>query len=164
MLREWGKDKAFWLSLAISYGAGVLGTLLTLGKMGIYTRITQPPLAPPGWLFPVVWTVLYFLMGLAAYLVYRDCGSTVPLQQEKKADALSWYLSQLLLNIVWPILFFRFEAFWLAFLCIVGLWGSILMTYRRFRTLCPAAGIMMLIYLVWVSFAAYLNLAIALLN
>ena len=142
-------------SLAISLGTGMLSGLLTMGGMKTFESINKPPLSPPGWLFPVVWTILYILMGIAAYLVWETGGVEV-------RNALTLYLVQLLLNALWPVFFFRFHAYFLAFAELLLLWLAIYLTIKQFKEINRTAALLMLPYLAWVTFAAYLNLAIAL--
>lgn len=153
-IREQIKWKPLLISVAISLGTGVVSALITMGSMGKYKDMYKPPLAPPGWVFPVVWTILYVLMGIAAYLVYET-------DSEAKKQALALYTSQLFVNAVWPILFFNFNAYLLAFAWLLLLWYLVSCTVREFYSIRPAAGWLMVPYLVWVTFAAYLNLAIA---
>ena len=142
-------------SLAISLGAGALSRILTSGSMEQYETLYKPPLAPPGWLFPIVWTILFILMGIAAYLVARQGG-------EGSREALALYLIQLLANVAWSVIFFRFEAYLLAFAWLLLLWYLILITIQHFAPISRTAALLMLPYLLWVTFAGYLNLAIAL--
>lgn len=146
--------KPLLVSLVISLGTGAIGGLLTSGSMEKYSRMYQPPLAPPGWVFPVVWTILYLLMGVAAYLVYRT-------NSEKKYAALKLYAVQLLVNLGWPLLFFGLGAYLLAFTWLALLWYLVWMTIKQFYKINQTAGKLMLPYLLWVTFAGYLNLSIA---
>ncbi len=147
--------KALFISIAISLGTGIVSSILTGRAMREYRNLYQPPLAPPGWLFPVVWTILYILMGVAAYLVWETGGTEV-------RNALTLYLVQLLLNALWPVFFFRFHAYFLAFAELLLLWLAIYLTIQQFKEINRTAALLMLPYLAWVTFAAYLNLAIAL--
>lgn len=148
--------KVLLVSLAISLGAGILSSLLSGNSMGEYQELYQPPLAPPGWLFPIVWTILFILMGTAAYLVYEsDAG------EEDKRAALTVYGVQLLVNVGWSIIFFRLDAYLLAFAWLLLLWYLIYRTIRLFWVIDTTAGGILLPYIVWVTFAGYLNLAIA---
>lgn len=147
--------KALIVSIAISLGVGVLSALLTMGGMQQYQDMYQPPLAPPGWLFPVVWTILYILMGIAAYLVYETKES------EERSTALKLYGIQLFFNGVWSLIFFGANAYFLSFAWLVLLWFFIYLTTKEFLQLDKTAGILMIPYLAWVTFAGYLNLAIA---
>ena len=151
--------KALLGSLALSLGVGIVSALLTMGGMQQYQDMYQPPLAPPGWLFPVVWTVLFLLMGVASWLVYRANADVV-----EKKQALRIYLLQLIVNFFWSILFFNFGLCMAAFVWLVLLWGLVLLTAVRFWRIAPTAGKLMIPYLLWVTFAGYLNLAICLLN
>ncbi len=142
--------------LAIPLAAGGLSALLTRGSMESFEALNKPPLSPPGWLFPVVWTVLFVLMGIASYLAAVSGGPN--------RTALAVYGVQLLFNFVWPLLFFRLAQYLPAFIWLVILWVLILVTAVLFYRISKPAGYLMLPYLAWVAFAGYLNLAIFLLN
>lgn len=146
--------KTLAVSISISLGAGILSAFLTMGNMREYADMYKPPLAPPGWVFPIVWTILYILMGIAAWRVFESQG------QDKRL-ALSLYGNQLLLNIVWPLLFFDLKTYFLAFGWLLLLGFFIYLTIRQFLPLDRKAGLLLVPYLVWVAFAGYLNLAIA---
>ena len=133
--------------------------LLTMNSMEAFEALNQPPLSPPGWLFPVVWTVLYVLMGIASYLV-----SVSDAPHEEKARALWTYGIQLAFNFLWPIAFFNLKWYLFAFLWLVILWILILITALRFGRIRKPAGYLLVPYLLWVAFAGYLNLGIYLLN
>ena len=143
------------ISLAISLGTGIVSSFLSGAGMEQYKALYQPPLAPPGWVFPVVWTILYILMGVAAWLVYET-------GKKESRQALALYGIQLVLNGVWSILFFGLQAYFLAFAWLLLLWLFIYLTIKQFLQVNRLAGILMLPYLIWVTFAGYLNLAIAL--
>lgn len=130
-----------------------------MNSMEAFEALNQPPLSPPGWLFPVVWTVLYVLMGIASYLV-----SVSDAPQEEKARALWTYGIQLAFNFLWPIAFFNLKWYLFAFLWLVILWILILITALRFGRIRKPAGYLLVPYLLWVAFAGYLNLGIYLLN
>jgi benzodiazapine receptor len=149
--------KALIASLAVSLATGVLAGVLTADSMEKYKKMYRPPLAPPGWLFPVVWTVLFALMGIAAYLVY-----TAKANEGKKKAALTIYAAQLAANFLWSIIFFQMDAYLLAFAWLILLWYLIFLTIRSFYEIEPKAGLLLIPYLLWVTFAGYLNLAIAL--
>lgn len=146
------------IALAIPLAVGGLATLLA-GGMDAYKVINQPPLSPPAWLFPLVWTALYLLMGEASYRVYAS--GQDPAQIRK---ALIAYGVQLGLNFLWPLVFFGGKMYLTAFIVLVALWVAIVVTMRRFMKLDEKAGDMIIPYLLWVSFAAYLNLGVFLLN
>ena len=149
------KWKELLISLLISLGTGVVSWLLTSDSMEQYQTIYKPPLSPPGWLFPVVWTILFILMGIASYLVYISDSS-------ERSSALLVYIFQLAANVIWSVLFFNFNAYLLAFAWLIVLWYLIFITIKQFYSINKLAGKLMIPYLLWVSFAGYLNLAIAL--
>ncbi len=151
--------KRLVICLAIPLVVGGAAGLLTMNSMEAFEALNQPPLSPPGWLFPVVWTVLYVLMGIASYLV-----SVSDAPQEEKARALWTYGIQLAFNFLWPIAFFNLKWYLFAFLWLVILWILILITALRFGRIRKPAGYLLVPYLLWVAFAGYLNLGIYLLN
>lgn len=147
--------KALVVSLAVSLGTGLLSVLLTPNIQEDYAQLYRPPLAPPGWVFPVVWTILFVLMGIAAYLVYTSGNG-------QSTSALKLYLVQLLFNLGWSVLFFRWDAYLPAFLWLLILWYLVYRLIRQFGEISSLAGKLMIPYLIWLTFAGYLNLAIAL--
>ncbi len=153
------KWKSILTALAIPLFLGAISALLTNDGMEQFSRLRQPPLSPPGWLFPVVWTILYALMGWASWLVWSAHCPT-----EKKRAALGFYAAQLGFNFFWSILFFNLELFLPAFFWLLALWLLILTTMVLFSRCRKAAGWLLAPYLLWVSFAGYLNLAIWFLN
>ena len=150
---------SFLLYALLPLAVGSLATLLTGNGMMIYSMLLQPPLSPAPIVFPIVWTVLYLLMGIASWLVSR---TDIPEAQKKRALIL--YGVQLGVNFLWPLLFFGLGNFWLAFACILLLDVLVLMTLRQFLRISTVAGLLLAPYLVWVLFATYLNLGIAILN
>ena len=142
--------------LAIPLAVGSLSALLTQNSMETFNSITKPGLAPPGWLFPVVWTILYILMGIASYLVLTS--------GKPNNYALTVYGIQLVFNFFWSIIFFNLELYLFAFIWLVLLWLLILKTTLLFYQISKPAGYLMIPYLLWVTFAGYLNLSIYLLN
>lgn len=147
------KSLVFYIAMPLIVGA--LSALFTMGAMKDFALINKPPLSPPAWLFPVAWTILYVLMGIASYLVSK----------EKNSDlALLFYTVQLFFNFLWSIIFFNFQNYLFAFVWLVALWILILITTVLFWRLNKTAGLLMIPYLLWVTFAGYLNFAIYLLN
>lgn len=142
--------------LLLPLAGGGLSILLA-GGAGYYQTLRLPPLAPPGWLFPVVWTALYLLMGVAAYRI------SDPRQANRRA-ALRYYYGQLAVNLLWPIAFFRLHALVLSCALILALVALVAATLLEFRRLDRLAARLFIPYLVWTAFAAYLNLGIAVLN
>ena len=145
--------------LALPLAVGLLASLLTLGGMRDYGEMLKPPLSPPGWVFPVVWTLLYLLMGLASWYV---AGAAV--SEELKQMALSLYAVQLAANFLWPLLFFGLGRYVLALLWLIVLLILVLLTCRSFRRLDRRAGVLLAPYVLWLCFALYLNLGVAILN
>ena len=158
-LRPERKKSSLLLCLAIPPAVGLLSTLLTVGGMRDYAAMPKPPLSPPGWVFAAVWTVLYLLMGLASWRVARAQAS-----EDEKQMALSLYAVSLAANFLWPLLFFGLGRDWLAFLWLLVLLVLVVLTWARFRRLDKPAGALLVPYLLWLCFAAYLNLGAALLN
>lgn len=151
--------KLLIICIALPLLVGALSALLTRESMMLFASVRKPPLSPPGWLFPVVWTILYVLMGIASYLVLASGDS-----KEEIGKALNVYLYQLLVNFLWSTWFFNFQWYLFAFFWLVLLWVMILVTTVRFYRISKPAGYLMVPYLLWVTFAGYLNLGIALLN
>ena len=152
------KWKQLLFCLGIPLFVGGLSALLTGGSMERFGTLQQPPLSPPGWLFPVAWTILYLLMGLASYLVWMKEKS------RQKQTALLFYGVQLAVNFVWPLLFFKGEQYLLSFVWLVFLWCLIWLTLILFYRISKPAGYLLIPYLLWVTFAGYLNFGIDLLN
>lgn len=151
--------KKLLISLAIPLGVGGISALLIGGGMGQYQAMEQPPLSPPGWVFPVVWTILYLLMGYASYRVY-----TSGADQKKIRTALKLYGAQLAVNFLWPLVFFGLQWYYAAFVLLIVLWVLIYLTMRSFSDIDEWAGNLLLPYILWVTFAGYLNLGVAILN
>lgn len=151
--------KPLVISILIPLGVGGLAGLISGGGMDNFSSLNKPLFSPPGWLFPIAWTILYLLMGLAAYLIWD---SEAP--EQKKRTALVLYGVQLVVNFLWPILFFSLSWYFADFLWILLLWVLILLTTVKFYRISPRAGDLMLPYLLWVTFAAYLNWGIYQLN
>lgn len=156
MKTDW---KKLLVSLGIPLAVGGLASLLTGGGMAAYRGLNQPPLAPPGWLFPVVWTVLYLLMGYASYRVL-----TSGKNEEQIRQAMILYGAQLFVNFLWPLVFFGLQWRLAAFFVLVVLWVLIFLTMRAFSEIDELAGDLMLPYILWVTFAGYLNLGTYFLN
>lgn len=150
--------KTLLIALGIPLAVGGLATLLS-GGMGNYRALEQPPLSPPGFVFPIVWTLLYLLMGYSSYRIYT---SNVP--EIAKKRALRLYVIQLALNFLWPLVFFGLEWYLVAFFVLLGLWVAILLTMRAFSAIDETAGDLLIPYLLWVTFAGYLNFGVYLLN
>ena len=157
MKRGAWKTYAFWIVLAEAVGA--LSGWLTRGGMERYkAEIVKPPLSPPEIVFPIVWTVLFALMGIGAARIYLARASS------DRSRSLGLFLTQLAFNFVWPILFFNLQRFGLALLWLAVLWGLVLWMILSYRKADPLAAWLQLPYLLWLTFAAYLNLGVWVLN
>ncbi len=154
------KTRPYVVSIVIALAVGGLSALFTAGNMDLYSQIVQPPLAPPSVLFPIVWTVLYTLMGISAAMVYLEKES----MPKEVTQALTVYAVNLFLNFFWSIIFFNMRAFLFSFIWLVALWITIIIMIIKFYRIKPVAGLLQIPYLLWVTFAGYLNLAIYILN
>ena len=151
------KDKStLIIAILIPIAVGTLSALFS-GNMSIYSQINKPALSPPGILFPIVWTILYILMGISSYIIYV---SNSPYEE----DALRVYALQLFFNFCWSIIFFRFNQFLFAFLWLIVLIALIIVMIYRFYKISKLAGYLQIPYLIWCTFAAYLNFMIYRLN
>ena len=155
--KKW-KVYGFWIGLSLA--VGLLSALLSRpGMEDFQETVRQPPLSPPAFLFPVVWTILYVLMGIASYLVY-----TSNAEEEQVTKALTVYGYQLVVNFLWSIFFFDFGWYLFSFFWLILLWILIFLTIRLFGSISKTAAYLLIPYLVWVTFAGYLNLGIWWLN
>lgn len=151
--------KKLILCIAIPLLVGGLASLITGGGMDSFNELQKPPLSPPGILFPIVWTVLYTLMGISSYLV-----SSADYDKEEINNALFVYGLQLAVNFLWPIFFFSLEWYLFSFFWLLLLWFFIIRTIMLFLPISKTAAYLLIPYLLWVTFAGYLNLGIYILN
>ena len=142
---------------AAALAVGGLSALLTSGGMKEFAALNQPPLSPPGWLFPVVWTLLYALMGISSYIVWDS-------RSEYTKEALTIYGIQLAFNFCWSIFFFVMESFLLSLVWLGGLFVIIFIMIAAFWRINRVAAYLQIPYAVWVLFAGYLNAGIYFLN
>lgn len=154
----WKKLKPYVISVAISLGTGALAAFLTRGNMNIYETFRKPLLAPPMILFPIVWTLLYILMGISSAIVYEK-GPGVNV-----SAALDIYRLQLAVNFLWSIIFFNVRAFLFAFLWLIFLWVLVFIMIKQFKKISPPAAYLQIPYFLWITFALYLNYMIYILN
>ena len=148
------------IAVAVSEFAGVVGSVFTVPSISTwYATLARPELAPPNWVFGPVWTTLFALMGVAAFLVWQK-----GLNRKDVRVALWVFFLQLVLNTLWSIVFFGLHSPGAALIEIAILWVSILATILTFYKVSKAAAYLLLPYIVWVTFAAYLNYAIWALN
>ena len=157
MKLQFWKTYLVWVLLA--EGVGALSGFLTKAGVAQYEAAARkPPLTPPGWVFPVVWGILYVLMGLGAARVYLTPAS------DARSRALGLFLLQLAVNFLWSIFFFNGRLYFFSFLWIMGLWGLILLMMTAFLPLDKWAAAIQIPYLLWVTFAAYLTFGVWRLN
>ncbi len=147
------------ISIAIAEGVGILSSLFTKGSMQQYQQLTHPSFSPPGWIFPIVWSLLFLLMGIASYRVYRE-----GIQRTNVKNALGFYVVQLIFNFFWTIIFFSLKLRGFAFIWIIILLTLIIITAMRFYKIDKSSAYLMIPYILWVSFASILNFSIWQLN
>ena len=156
MKKTW-KVYTFWILLA--EGVGALSGWLSRDGMKIYeTAITQPPLSPPPWLFPIVWGILYALMGISAARVWLAPPDI------HRSRGLNLFLIQLVFNFFWSLIFFNLQAFGFSLLWLILLWGLVLWMILEFRKVDRLSGNIQIPYLLWLTFAVYLNFGVWYLN
>lgn len=151
--------KLLVLCTVIPLAVGAAASLLTGAGMEVFESVTKPPLSPPAWLFPVVWTILYTLMGISSYLIAAS-GAEAP----EMKNALSIYAYQLTVNFLWPTFFFNFRWYLFSFLWLILLVLLTASMIREFYRISKTAAYLNIPYLVWLIFAGYLNFAIWWLN
>ena len=147
--------KTIAIPLLIGFGS----SLFTSNSMQLFYAVDKPPLSPPAILFPIVWTILYTLMGISYYLVINSGADKEEIQQAGRI-----YAVQLLVNFLWPTFFFNFQWYLFSLICLVFLWILVLVMIKKFSTISRVAAWINIPYLIWLTFAAYLNLGIFLLN
>lgn len=154
--KDW-KPIVFWVIL--SEAVGLLAGLLIRNGVEFYGQTAvQPPLAPPPWLFPVVWTILYALMGVGAGLVAQQPRS------EAGDRSQNLMVAQLVVNFFWPLLFFNARAYGFALLWLILLLVLVIWMTLEFRKVSPLAALLQIPYIAWLLFAVYLNAAVWYLN
>lgn len=151
------KPYAFWIIFTEVIG-GLSGWLTKDGAQAYKMGITKPPLSPPSIVFPIVWTILFLLMGIGAARIY-----IAPASQDR-SKSLRLFLIQLLFNFFWSIIFFNFQSFGFALIWLAVLWVLILWMILSYRKVDLPAAWLQIPYLFWVTFAAYLNAGVWILN
>lgn len=151
------KTYALWILIVESVGA-LSGWLTREGNEIFNQVIIQPPLSPPAWVFPVVWGILYALMGISAARIYLAPPS------EARTLGLGLFVAQLAVNFFWSIIFFNLQAFGFAFFWLLLLWGLVLWMILTFRQVDSLAAKLQIPYLLWLTFAAYLSFGVWFLN
>lgn len=153
----WKKIGVYIIAILIPLAVGALSAFLTMGQMDAFAALRQPPLSPPGTLFPIVWTTLFILMGIGSALIYLS-------KHRDRSGALTVYGLQLVVNFFWTILFFNLGERFLALLWIILLIALVIWMIVRFSTINKTAAYLQLPYLAWLLFATYLNAGVWYLN
>ena len=160
----WNKIKPYILpyavAVAIPMTVGIIAAALTRDSMDIYDTLKVPPLAPPGILFPIVWTILYIIMGVSSAIIFINRNQ---LPDEAKKGFI-WYGVSLILNFSWSIIFFNLQASFFALLVLIAMLVTIIKTIIDYYKVMPLAAYLQIPYVLWVAFAGYLNAGIWLLN
>ena len=151
------KLKIFLSNLLLSLGGAIILSLTIFNSLFDYNKINLPFFAPPRLLFPIVWSILYILMAYSATLIIQS-------EALNRNEALSVYYRQLLINFLWPFLFFYLKFYGFAFLWIVFLWANVLYMILIFYPISSRSALLQIPYLIWISFAGILNLTIYYLN
>ena len=145
------------ISIVFAELVGAVSALLAGDFGSLYAEVQRPPLSPPAWVFPVVWAVLYALMGITSYMIYRS-------DSYRSKSALTVYLIQLAVNFSWSIIFFRFQLLTLAAVVAVLLTVLVGIMICMFFIIRKKAGYLNIPYLLWMIFASYLAIGTMLLN
>lgn len=151
--------KKLFLCIAIPLFVGALAGLISKNSINLFELENKPPLYPPSYIFPIVWTIIYILMGLASYIIVSKNNN-----QTKTKSAFRFYIIQLIFNFFWPIWFFNFNFYFFAFFWLIALLIFIILTTISFYKISKLASYLMIPYILWVIFAGYLNLSITILN
>ena len=148
------------VAIAIPMTVGIISAALTKDSMDVYGELVAPPLAPPAIIFPIVWTVLFVLMGVSSAMIYINRERN----PESAKKGLIWYGASLILNLSWSIVFFNLQAAFFALLVLVALIYTVIRTMLEYRKVMLSAVYLQIPYVLWILFAAYLNAGIWLLN
>ena len=156
-------DNKKWMVYASFIGlaevVGLLSGLLSRSGAQVYAQtVIKPPLSPPGWIFPAVWTVLYALMGIGAARVWLSTGS------QKRNIGINLFVTQLVVNFFWSLIFFNLQAFGFAFFWLLVLLALVIWMACVFYKVDPLAGFLQIPYIIWLVFAAYLSAGVWILN
>ena len=153
------KWKPYIISAAIALAVGTISGFLSMKGMKIYeATVLKPALTPPGWVFAVVWTILYTLMGISAARVWMAQGSP------ERSKGLNLYVAQLIVNFFWSLIFFNAQAFGFAVIWLLLLWALVLLMVLEFYKVDKLSAFLQIPYLIWLTFAAYLNIGAWYLN
>lgn len=150
------KLKELVISIAIPLAVGLIFSIFSRSNM-VYKEILKPFLSPPGFVFPIVWTILYVLMGISSLIIYNS-------SSYKREDALKLYIVQLFVNGFWTVIFFNLRFYFLAFLWIILLIVLVVIMFLRFYNIDKKAAYLQIPYLIWLTFALYLSFGVFVLN
>lgn len=151
------KLKKLILYVAVTFAFGIVGALLGGGVTQTYTALNKPPLSPPGVVFPIVWSILYLLMGIGAYFLSNEKNPQI-------SNLLKLYWVQLIFNALWPLIFWRFGAFNLAAAIIVAILILMIILTIGASKINKLSSLLFVPYIIWLIFALYLNIGISILN
>ena len=152
--------KSYFISILIALSVGGLSAFITRDGMSIYEDIVSPPLSPPSILFPIVWTILFVLMGISSSIVFNSNGAPA----SSRFQGLFTYGISLAVNFFWSIIFFNIRWFGFAFFWLLGLLFFIIKTIVCYQRVNKLAAYLQIPYSLWVAFAGYLNFSIWMLN
>lgn len=147
------KKRTFIISLIIPLLVGAISAFITNNQMETYSNLNTPLLAPPGWLFPIVWTLLYILMGISSYFIYIS-------HDPKRENALIVYFFQLFINFCWPLFFFNLHNYFLSLMILIALILTVIYMLIILKKINPKSFYLNIPYILWLFFALYLNFMI----
>nr|WP_318000530.1 TspO/MBR family protein [uncultured Faecalibacillus sp.] len=147
------KKRTFIINLIIPLLVGGLSALLTRQQMETYMHLNKPLLSPPGWLFPIVWTFLYILMGISSYMIYIS-------QDDRRENTLIIYAFQLFINFCWPLFFFNLHNYFIALMILLVLIVTVIYMMILFKQINKTSFYLNIPYIIWLFFALYLNFMI----
>ena len=149
--------------VALPLAVGIISSLITGDAMMHYGQMNKPPLAPPAWLFPIAWTILYILMGVGSYFLFI-ANPTTGKGERSRWISLIIYFVQLIFNFCWSLFFFLGKMYLFSFIWLIIMWVMIIFLVFKSAKASMLASVMFMPYLLWCTFAAYLNLMAWILN
>ena len=152
------------IAVIIPLAVGMLSSFITKDAMMSFNAMRKPPLAPPGILFPIVWSILYVLMGISSYIIFEYDDRNDATRYKIKNRCLLLYVVQLIFNFFWSIIFFKFKLYFAAFVWLIILWILVFILIVEGRKISRRVPYLLIPYLIWMTFAAYLNIWVAILN
>lgn len=154
---------ALIICIAVPLVVGFISSMFTRDAMTHFDNVNKPLLSPPGYLFPIVWTILYILMGISLYIVFNYTSSDINLMNIRKVFIVL-FIVQLIFNFFWSIIFFGYKTYYFAFIWLILLWLIVLIMAIKVFKISAVASVLLIPYILWMSFAAYLNISIGILN